>query len=416
MGVARTWFGLPIRSVLYDVTLCGFVALFALSDGLNYHMLALPLGLATSLALLVRRRRPVAVFLAVSVFTGIPVLLAFGMLPWEMPPTMSYDFGVLVAMYSVVKYAPKLREGVLAGTATLGGAVVTSFASAYAHDGDAMEVVAMAVTTCAVAVAVWFSGLATRNRRLFVESLQERAVTAERERDQLARLAVAEERANIARELHDIVAHSLAVMIAQADGARYVLSRDLDSARAALETVSSTGRDALGEMRQLVAVLRGTGDLGDGREVGGEPAVDRPLAALEQLETLVERARGAGLEVHARFRGQPPRMPTGMELAVYRIVQEAITNAIKYAGAGACLELLVGYAPTAVDVRVLDHGPGPQAAGDGRSALPSGGNGLVGLRERVAVYQGVFRAGPYLGGWLVEARIPVPEITPGGSR
>jgi signal transduction histidine kinase len=293
--------------------------------------------------------------------------------------------------------------------ATCLGAVLAAIAAEPPDGGGTVDLIALAVTSCAVAIAVWFSGLATRNRRLFVESLQERAVTAERERDQLARLAVAEERANIARELHDIVAHSLAVMIAQTDGARYVLSKDPESARVALETVSNTGRDALGEMRQLVAVLRGTGELRRVSGQGDESAVDRPLAALDQLETLVERARGAGLEVHATVRGQPPRMPTGMELAVYRIVQEAITNAIKYAGVGARLELLVAYAPAKVDIRVLDHGPGTGSARAG-GALPSGGNGLVGLRERVAVYEGVFRAGPYLGGWLVEARIPVPDV------
>ncbi len=388
--------------VLTDTVVIGGLLAGTLLDALVLRSwLVLAEGTAATAVLLWRRRRPTAVFATVATLTAVRVLALIAA-PGAPTLILAHDLAGLVAMYSVVKFAPRLRDGWLAGAVMVAGSLVVAVRTV----GGAGAIVAGALLSTIVA-AVWLFGLSERNRWLFVAGLQERAVTAERERDQRARLAVARERASIARELHDIVAHSLSVMIVQADGARYALDRDPDLARAALETVAGTGREALDEMRRLVAVLRGTG--GGGGTGGGDAAVDRPRAGLDQLTTLAERARVAGLEVTVDVVGEQPRMPAGVELALYRIVQEAVTNAIKHAGAGTAVQLRMTYRPDAVEVRVRDDGAG---RGDGRvepSGLPGGGNGLVGLRERVAVYEGTFSAGAQLdGGWLVQARVPLP--------
>jgi signal transduction histidine kinase len=240
-------------------------------------------------------------------------------------------------------------------------------------------------------------GLTVRTRRLYVAGLEERAATAERERDHLARIAVADERAAIARDLHDVVAHSLAVMIVQADGAGYALDAEPDQAQAAMKQVADTGRDALEDMRRLVGVLRGTGD---------GPAVDdgHRRVTLDQLGALVERARSAGLPIDLEVSGVRPPLPPGMELTVYRLVQEALTNVLRHAGSGARGRLTVRYSATSLEVEMVDDGGGILA---GQPERP-GGHGLVGMRERVAVHGGAFEAGPVLGGgWRVRAAIPL---------
>jgi signal transduction histidine kinase len=292
-----------------------------------------------------------------------------------------------VAMYGVVKYAGRLAWGWLAGAVTLAGAVLAGIATG----PEVAAVIGM------VTVAVWLTALLLRTRRLYVVSLEERAATAERERDHLARIAVVEERARIARELHDVVAHSLAVMIAQSDGGVYAYDRNPERALGALRTVGVVGREALTEMRRLLGVLR---------EPDGDAAVERPRRALDQLALLIERSREAGLAVRAEFDPAAPALPAGVELAVYRIVQEALTNAIKHGGPGAAAMVGVRYLPGAVEVIVRSRGARPVAA-------RPGGHGLVGMRERVVMYGGAFRAGPRLDGdWEVQARIPVPALAP----
>jgi signal transduction histidine kinase len=260
---------------------------------------------------------------------------------------------------------------------------------------------------------IWLMGYTIRTRRIYVATLEERAATLEREREHLARIAVADERAAIARELHDVVAHSLAVMIVQADGGRYAFDSDPAQAREALTTVADTGREALDDMRRLVGVLRGTG-------TGPEP--DRQWVTVEQLDTLVERARSAGLTVVVEADGVPPPLAPAVELAVHRIVQEALTNVLRHAGRHAKVTLSMAYGPEELALSILDDGgdrlglPGEAAPLEvtarevtaRRAAGP--GNGLVGMRERVAVHGGRFRAGPRLdGGWSVEVTIPVRE-------
>ncbi|NBE92478.1 sensor histidine kinase [Nonomuraea sp. KC401] len=241
-------------------------------------------------------------------------------------------------------------------------------------------------------VTIWLTGLYARTRRHYLEGLEERAERAERERDQQARMAAAAERARIARELHDVVAHNVSVMVVQADGAGYALDHDPEQARQAVTTISRTGRAALAEMRRLVGVLR--------ENENADPDYT-PQPGLDQVEKMVRESA-----VPARFRigGTPTDLPEGQQLAVYRIVQEALTNALKHGGPGVRADVEIDFTGPDVLVRVSDDGRGAAAP---RSA---DGHGLIGMRERVGMYGGDVSAGPLRGGGFeVLARLPMAE-------
>ncbi|GLW04995.1 hypothetical protein Misp01_01250 [Microtetraspora sp. NBRC 13810] len=266
--------------------------------------------------------------------------------------------------------------------------------------GCAALVVAVWVTVwVTVWVAVWGGGVRSTARR-HLEGL------AERERDQRARIGAAAERAKIARELHDVIAHDVSVIIVQADGAGYALDSDPEQARRAVQAISATGRQALAEMRRLVAVLRP-----DAAEPAGEDYAPQPgLAELERLT-----ARTAGPPVEWRITGSPDGLTDGEQLAVYRIVQEALANVAKHGGPAARATVELAYGPREVALRVTDDGRGATAR-DGRDGEEPG-RGLVGVRERVAMYGGGMRAGPRAeGGFEVAVRLPVSRRPrPGGG-
>ena len=246
--------------------------------------------------------------------------------------------------------------------------------------------------TASVAYAV---GRAVRARRQSTQALRERARVAEANQRSLAEQAVADERRRIARELHDVVAHHVSVMGVLATGARRVLRRDPDAADEAIATIEETSRATLREMRRLLDVLR----------TDAEPAADlAPQPGLAGIETLVEQVREAGLPVTLRVDGTPGPMEEGVALAVYRIVQEALTNALKHAGAATALVRLT-FADGSLAVEVTDTGRGPAPTPDRI------GHGLVGMRERVALYGGILRTGPRPGGgFRVYARIPLEPV------
>jgi signal transduction histidine kinase len=386
---------------LFDLMIAGLVVVgggltLAVPNGMVEVLL---IGGPMTIAVLFRRRYPVIVMAVVSAFAFVQVI-ADGTLP------AGYDVAVLIALYAVVKYARHVFFAYLAGCVAAVGIVLLMVAR-----GTSSSWASEVTMYTAVCAAVWLTAYVLRTRRLYVESLEERAATAERERDHLAKLAAADERASIARELHDVVAHSLAVMIVQADGASYALDGDREQARNAMQTIAGTGRDALEDMRRIVGVLRGTASADDGEE--------RRRIGLDQLGALAERARSAGLGVDLRVHGQPRALAPAEELTIYRLAQEALTNALRHAGQGALVTVALTFTPTAVTLDVVDDGAGrlvtvggvPEAAGQRSLAAVSGGHGLIGMRERVAVHGGDFSAGPRLGGgWQVRAMVPVKGV------
>jgi signal transduction histidine kinase len=249
------------------------------------------------------------------------------------------------------------------------------------------------VLTTLLLVTAWLSGNAMRARRRHVAELEDRAVRMQRERESSLRAALAEERAHIARELHDVVAHGVSVMIIQAEAARRLLTCSPARAAEALQTVSMTGSDALGELQHLLRVL----DAGDGQ------AELEPAPTLSTLERLLARMRSTGVEVELHRAGRPRPLPRGLELTAYRVVQEALTNVLKHGG-GARAEVHLDYGPDCLRVEVVDDGhAAPLAVGER-------GRGLLGMRERMAAYGGELETGPRPeGGYAVRAWLPLGE-------
>jgi signal transduction histidine kinase len=251
-----------------------------------------------------------------------------------------------------------------------------------------------------IVAAVWLLGDLVRSRGEAVEELRQRNAELVVEREENARLAVADERARIARELHDVVAHSLSVMVVQAGAARRALETGEPGSEAAAEralgalaAIESTGRDTLGEMRRVVGALRPAG--GDGYE---------PQPSLDALDRLLGSVREAGLPVELVVEGEARAVPRSVDLAAYRVIQEALTNTLKHARA-ASARVRLRYGPEALEVEVTDDGRGAAAR---LLETPHRGYGLAGMRERVAMVGGEIVAEPGLaGGFLVRARLPL---------
>jgi len=337
----------------------------------------LPLELALVAPLVWRRRAPLVVFGAIAATALMQWVL--GLAP------MLADAALLVALYTVAAHRA-WRQTVVAGAVLELGIVLAClrWPQAALLDG----VVALSVLALLVAVV----GINVRIRRAYLASLKGRAERLERERDQQARLAVAGERARIAREMHDIVTHNLSVMVALADGAVFAQYRDPATSTTAMRQISGTGRQALTDMRRFLGLLR-----------DDEPDARRhPMPGISQLECLVDQVRAAGLPVQLKVAGQVRVLPAAVELTVYRLVQEALTNTLKHAPAGTSAEVEVRYTVDAVAVTVTDDGPRP--AGPARAFA---GHGIHGMRERAAAYGGALEAGPVgpCGGWRVAARL-----------
>jgi len=240
----------------------------------------------------------------------------------------------------------------------------------------------------------WFAGFVLRRTADQAQAAEARAIVAERDREADALRAVVEERTRIARELHDIVGHSVSVMTVQTSGVRRLVRPEQEQEREALLAVERTGREALAEMRRVVGALRGP---------NGEPTL-APQPSLSRVDALVAHARETGLPVDLEIEGDPVTLPAGVDLTAYRLVQEGLTNAIKHAAAGHA-EVHVRYDDGHVEIEVCDDGRGADGAGP---ASGGGGHGLVGMRERVSIYGGELDAGPRAeGGFRLRARLPV---------
>jgi signal transduction histidine kinase len=352
-----------------------------------------PLALAQGLLLLARRRAPMAV-LAVSTLLGA-FMLAVGY------PDGSVIFAPCCAAYALAVHGRRGRGPELAGTlrslaAVLAAAIAVTVA-ALAPDARGQTGAWGSFTLGALVAASWVLGYALRTRRDYVAELRDRAARLEAAEGERAARAVVDERLRIARELHDVIGHSISLIAIQSEAAARSARSDPDAVPAFLSRISAASRQALAEMRGVLAVLRpdatelprtATGDLG-------------PQPGLEQVGELVASLRAGGLET--RLEVEPMRLPPGIALAVYRIVQESLTNVLKHAGAGAKAAVTVIRSGGTVRVSVHDDGAGPS----GRAS--STAHGIVGMRERVAAYGGTLRTGARPGGgFAVEASIPVP--------
>ncbi|WP_128433579.1 sensor histidine kinase [Streptomyces cyaneus] len=268
------------------------------------------------------------------------------------------------------------------------------------RDSSVLGTVALMIFMTVPFVLAWVLGDSIRTRRAYYEQLEERATRLEKEREAQAKVAVAAERARIARELHDVVAHNVSVMVVQADGAAYVLDAAPDQAKKALETISSTGRQALAEMRRLLGVLR-TGEHQEGGEYVPQPDV-------EQIDDLIQQCRTSGLPVDFKVEGTPRPLPSGVELTAYRIVQEALTNTRKHGGPNAGASVRLVYFDDGLGLLVEDDGKGAPHELYEEGGADGQGHGLIGMRERVGMVGGTLDAGPRPGGgFRISALLPL---------
>jgi signal transduction histidine kinase len=315
---------------------------------------------------------------------------------WLLAAALSFVDGRLVVLPAGV-YIAGMAAALLLGNlpdgaqARIGLAVVVSAAAIVVSNDPNREPGDYVFVPLLFAVA-WLAGNALRHRGARAEAAEVRAADAERERETLARVAVAEERTRIARELHDIVAHAVSVMVLQAGAVRHTLPEALAAQTDALRGVEQTGRTALAEMRHLLGAMR---DEGDGLELGPQPG-------LGSLDALLRDVRRAGLGVRLHVEGEASPLPRALDLSAYRIVQEGLTNALKHAGASQA-DVVVRYAADELAIEVRDNG-----AGGGGTSKTENGHGLVGVRERVKIYGGDMTAGAAAeGGFVLRTRLPL---------
>jgi signal transduction histidine kinase len=359
------------------LVLAGFVLSDIWTSG-NYFTASkaiyVPAGLLMTLPLAWRRRAPLAVAIVVMgalVFESLAV--------GSVPTPDSQLVGWLVAVYSVAAHCDRVAA-LAGGAVSLGAGLVWM-----GLDDFLFPIVVFG--------GAWLAGRLVRQRHVYALALEERAAALEREQEANARVAAAEERTRIARELHDVLSHSVSVMVVQAGAERLALGSGRAASGEALEAIEKTGRQALAEMRRLLGMLR----------ADGEPPAHAPQPTVAEVEHLVSQVREAGLPVELLIQGEPTSLPPGVAVSAYRIIQEALTNVLKHAGP-ASARVVVRYATHELELEVADDGRGARGA-DGT------GHGLVGMRERVALYGGEFDAGARNGGgFVVRARLPI--VTP----
>jgi signal transduction histidine kinase len=348
----------------------------------SLDVLAIVLLLGQTLPVAVRRRHPTRVLC----ITGLAIL-AYSAFNY---PISSGSTGVLISTYNVAAHTPR-RTAILGALYVAVGMGLTLINSA-AQTGITSDVV---IADYGIFGTAWIIGDWVRVRREYVTELEAKAAGREREREEQARLAIAEERSRIARELHDVVAHNVSVMVVQATAAKRVLEADPTAAHEALGSIETSGRIALTEMRRMLGVLRSE----------DRPEALEPQPGIGQIERLAAQVRDAGLDVDLEIQGWPRMLSRGADLTAYRIVQEALTNTLKHAGqARAWVTLTYGDHELQIDVR--DNGRGALAGLKGSGA----GQGLVGMHERALLYGGSLEVGPMMsGGWRVLASLPVED-------
>jgi signal transduction histidine kinase len=401
----------------YPLLVDGTLAAALLAGSANAYAgdpAVLPATLALVGAVTVRRRFPVAAYaLALAIGTA-QVIVGIGPTFTRSPlqPTFA-DAGILVLLYTVAAVRPRrISVPCLAACVVLFTAAVARWQPGGPERGHHLLqfVLVTALFYVLAPVAAWALGDSMAYRRAYFAALEERAARAEAERDAQARVAAAAERGRIARELHDVIAHNLSVMVAQADGGRYAFDGDPERSRQALAEIGSTGRQALSEMSHLLGVLR----------TGEEAPALAPAPGVAEIAQLVAQAREAGMRVTQTVQGSARPVPGGLSLVMYRMVQEALTNVRKHAGPGTAAEVTLRYDQHELLVRVADDGRGaagtpaqlPRHGSAGRAGSTTG-HGLAGMRERAAMYGGTVQAGPCPGGGFeVTARLPLTAAIP----
>ena len=379
----RAWVDLLDYGIALALTVAGQVSIWMGTTDEGPRALTVPIALAVTVGLAWRRRAPSAVAGIIAVGWVVQAIAARS-------PSATWELiALLIAAYSVSAYQP-LRRAVPAGAVLLAAMWIVVLL-------DPTQEGSGALFTAPVLVGLpWIAGLAGRRYADRATELDRVNVELERRRDEDVAAATRDERARIARELHDVVAHSLSVMVVQAGAAEALLAHDPAAAGDPLAAIRRTGKDALLEMRRLLGVLKTDSD---GLALAPQPGLD-------ELPGLVDRMRHAGLDVRARLQPDLPRLSAGADLAAYRVVQEALTNTLKHAG-GVPVNVRVELDRGVLEIVVVDHGeerPDPDGAG----------HGLIGMRERLALYGGSVSAGPAEGGgWRVHAHMPIEqEIRP----
>ncbi|AXI87077.1 sensor histidine kinase [Actinospica acidiphila] len=358
--------------------------------GTELPALTVPVMFLLSVVVALRRRMPERMLL-------LALVVGLGQLILDVP-TAPADFALLVIVYTVAAVGARWASRV-ALTAGLCAAPLAQLRWPSQEAGTAGNVALSVILAVPFALA-WVLGDSIRTRRAYFAQLEERAARLEKEREAQAKVAVAAERARIARELHDVVAHNVSVMVVQADGAAYVLDTAPDQAKKALETISGTGRQALAEMRRLLGVLR-TGE----HQEAGEYV---PQPGLQQIEDLVEQCRESGLPVDFKVEGTSRELPRGVELTAYRIVQEALTNTRKHGGPDVGASVRLVYFDDGLGLLVEDDGKGAPHELYEEGGFDGQGHGLIGMRERVGMVGGTLDAGPRPGGgFRISALLPL---------
>jgi signal transduction histidine kinase len=398
MRTLRAWWASPSRSTVLDVLLALALGVLGLLDlawlsgrsGEAIPIAAVALIAVQSIALAFRRRRPMAVYAIVGCVTIVYSWIGF--------ESNVSGLGVLIAIYTVAASVP-LADAVGAAAIYVGGMTLSLIGAFQARGGTLEVFISEFLINLLALVLAWTVGVTVRTRRAYVAALEARNALLEREREDNARLAVALERGRIARELHDVVAHNVSVVVVQAGAAERLVETHPDRAREAMRDVATTGRQALEEMRRLLGVLR-EDEPGNGME---------PQPGVAELETLARRVSDAGLPVELSVQGEQRPLPASAALSAYRIVQEALTNTLRHAGP-ARARVILRYLPDALEIQVSDNGTGSAAARiDPAQRTDGGGHGLIGMRERVMLFGGELSAGPRPeGGYAVVARIPTP--------
>lgn len=341
----------------------------------------LPFAIAMSLPVFVRRTHSTAALISAAI---VQAAWIYGLYPLDQQPPLMPFVQLIVIVYSAAAYA----DGKAARAAWIVVAIGTATDIPTLAIGKPIGNVAGPDIMLLIAFGL---GLTFARIRRRADAQEERAAQAERERAEAVERAANEERARIARELHDVISHDVSMMVLQASVERR-LSGDDSSATQTLASIESTGREALAELRRMLGVLR----------KGDDDAPLQPQPGVDQLPDLVKQARAAGLPVEMTVSGEQMTVPAGLGIAAYRIVQESLTNAAKHAG-GAAVTVAVHYGKDSLEIDVVDAG-----GNDGGPTLPSGGNGLVGMRERVALFGGTIEAVSAASGFHVRARLPLP--------